>query len=312
MHSSRNFIRLSSALLAAVLLIIAGMSVSVQAKPSAQATPAVTAGAGGSTGNTTGGMRFAVCLPGNAGNTSGGSQATSTVGGAGQATSAVGGNTSSAQATAAAGGSTGDATVGDAAGTQTVAGRFLQWIGSRQPGDVVTLTIQRTGTSGSTASSQATDVAGSAGQATSTVGGSTGGGQATAAAGGTTGGPRAYLGIRGSAVADCGVLILELFGGSPAASAGLQVGDIIVAVDGMALTSLPTDSTGGTAGGGQATAAAGNTTGGSQATAAAGGTDGSLGGTQEINITVTLGSLPAGIVPSAGGGVATMAATTTP
>ncbi len=44
----------------------------------------------------------------------------------------------------------------------------------------------------------------------------------------------AYLGIAAEDVADCGSRVIEIISGSPAERAGLQLGDVIVAADGVA------------------------------------------------------------------------------
>lgn len=46
-----------------------------------------------------------------------------------------------------------------------------------------------------------------------------------------------YLGIAAEDVADCGSRVIEVIGGSPADRAGLQLGDVIVAADGVPLRS---------------------------------------------------------------------------
>src|SRR5439155_25679099 len=47
-----------------------------------------------------------------------------------------------------------------------------------------------------------------------------------------------YLGVRVEAVDTCGVRILEVLPGSPASTSGLQTGDVIVAIDGTAVTGV--------------------------------------------------------------------------
>lgn len=49
-----------------------------------------------------------------------------------------------------------------------------------------------------------------------------------------------YLGVGGESVGNCGTLVVTLSPGAPAELAGIQVGDVIVAVDGMAYRSLET------------------------------------------------------------------------
>jgi len=104
--------------------------------------------------------------------------------------------------------------------------------------------------------------------------------------------------VQVTAVGNCGALVGAVDPTGPAAMAGIQAGDVIVAADGMALSALPASATsGGTTGGsagGAATSAAGGTTGGAATSAAGGTTGGSAGGVQEVTVTVTLGTAPSG------------------
>lgn len=47
-----------------------------------------------------------------------------------------------------------------------------------------------------------------------------------------------YLGVRVEQVANCGARVLEVVANGPAASSGLMVGDVIVAIDGKAITGV--------------------------------------------------------------------------
>ncbi len=47
-----------------------------------------------------------------------------------------------------------------------------------------------------------------------------------------------YLGVRAEQVADCGVRVVEVVAGQAAATAGIQEGDVIVAMNGTATTSI--------------------------------------------------------------------------
>lgn len=73
----------------------------------------------------------------------------------------------------------------------------------------------------------------------------------------STGGP-VFLGVAATAVDNCGILVGSVVPGSAAASANLQVGDVIVAVNGRAVTSIMNGSASSGTGtsGGMATAAA--------------------------------------------------------
>ncbi len=50
--------------------------------------------------------------------------------------------------------------------------------------------------------------------------------------------PKAYLGVSAEQVQQCGARVLEVKAGTPAEKAGLQVNDVIVAVDGKAISGL--------------------------------------------------------------------------
>ncbi len=143
-----------------------------------------------------------------------------------------------------------------------------------------------------------------------------------------------YIGIRVAAIDDCGVRVAGVIAGSPAVTGGLQVGDVIIAVNGTALSTVFGGSTG-TMMSGSATMAATSSLG-SAATAAFTGnttatnsanttaffnyfqTTYTSGQTvsltvqragQQLNIPITLGTIPAGLVTPVGGTAATTAAT---
>jgi len=110
------------------------------------------------------------------------------------------------------------------------------------------------------ATQDATNTAGQGGSATpqvtlgATTAGSSGGsnqGNATlvATANMNTQVGNAYLGILAAAIDNCGIRVMQLIPDSPAVTAQLQVGDVIVAVDGRAVAELcVNNSTGGNSG----------------------------------------------------------------
>jgi hypothetical protein len=124
--------------------------------------------------------------------------------------------------------------------------------------------------------------------ATSSAGGSagsgTGGMAATASAGSTAG--AAYVGIEVTDVENCGVQVLQVMPGSPADMAKLQVGDVIVAVNGQAMSGMASgSSTGGSTGGSTGSASATMS-----ATSSAGGSTGSTGPSAAGGLTAALAS----------------------
>lgn len=109
---------------------------------------------------------------------------------------------------------------------------------------------------------------------------------ATTSAGGTTG--TAYIGIEVTDVENCGVQVLSVMPGSPAEMAKLQVGDVIVAVNGQAISSLSTS--GGMSGSTSSSSATATMESTMSATSSAGGAAGSTGPSTISGMTASLAS----------------------
>jgi hypothetical protein len=213
--------------------------------------------------------------------------------GGAQATPDAAGGQATAQATDAGAGGNQGGTGGNTGGTGTNQGGTGGQLGQLTPcvvggaaADATVIAATADANQGG-AGGQATDAAGGQATAQATDAGAGGNQGGT----GTQTGQLAYVGIRVGAVPECGLVIVEIFPNSPAAQSGLQLGDVIVAVDGQSLADLSTGAvgTGANQGGAQATpdAAGGQAT--AQATDAAGGTGGT--GEATAQATQDLGNL---------------------